>query len=228
MATLCYQLSGSSNSGDRDLDVHARGTVLVRCTAHGNFKGYRFCVSSNCDNAGSSHPTFRRLLSSVQRKGITAIVAGSRSQLKHGRVRAKACVRVFFPRRNIHCVTVGSNCSSGRRSRVSVTPFQGVVGRVCTGSASQGVGDTLQAHGGDKGCVSDNTPFNCRGSPTSRGRLIVSPGATPIIRCVCSVTRRKLKLRHVTGQLRSRGILGPYCCGGRVFNHFVSSRGVCS
>lgn len=124
VATLCYELDRRSVRTKRDRDVRGRGLVLRGCTSRRRFFGAHFFMSSKFSNIDFRHRKLRTVLRRIRTKGITAIVAGSLSHLKHGCLGANRLVRVIFPRCRIHCVTVGSNMSATERSG-RFAPLQG-------------------------------------------------------------------------------------------------------
>lgn len=208
LTSTCCELSIRRTGNNRSSDVAGRQDVIERCYRSGNVAVMGRFISSNFSNSGFSEPNFDRVVTRLGSKFTGVIVAGSLSELNESVARSDCCTRACFPRGRVRCVTVDSGFSSGRIG--VVTPFRFTVGSICLQSASQGVGRIVGRGEAGNRCYT-YPPFNCVGGG-SNATLRPSPGATPVIRGVFTVTRSKGSTQTVTATLARGNSVAPLGC----------------
>ncbi len=177
------------------------------------------CTSSNCDNAGFSHPSFGQVVRSIRTGQVGYVIMGSLSHFKQGCVRIKGCLSGIFILGRVHFVTLGGGCSGikncgGTIGGLVAMNMAGIAGRACTTGASLGIQKALGLEQRRNGFVNSFTACNCLGSPSSHRGLVISPSTTPVIRVVFRQFMNNRDVVNVAGSLGRVNVPGPSVCGG--------------
>ena len=210
ITALYCRLSIEDGSDNESMSISNQKTLLKDYAESHGMPDYEFYIDDGYTGRNFNRPAFQRLIQDIEDHKVNCVITKDLSRLGRNYIEAGSYIEVIFPRHKVRYIAITDGVDSNKKEEMDITPFKNILNDMYSRDISKKVKTGWMITSGQGKFCGGPTPQGLIRDPETRGRLIIDPLDSKIIRMIYDLALGGMGGFKIMRELNRLGIPNTY------------------